>query len=252
MNNNSIRENLKRNLLKRMQAINPPKNFVPVSSDLINLLQLPNDILENTKIVSFYNSNIHESVIGYQKKIFSLFDISLTQEASSSTHDQFLESTLKNSNCEYVIFFDIDAIPLRKEAIFLLLTDLYQGAVLAGAMQTAAHIKDGKNNYVGPFFMGINRTFYVNCGHPSLKATENFDVAGILTERAKDLSLPIKYWVPTSVEISKWPLNKVGYFGPGTTYNGLVYHAFDSRYGSSLSFISKCKQVLKQYEVCKK
>jgi hypothetical protein len=244
----TTKENLKKILLRQSQKIFSPKKYIPFSSDILKLFQLPADILNRTLITSFYTVNIHHSIVDSQRRIFELFDLPLIQQQSQKTHSQFLEETLKNSDKEFIIFFDIDAIPLQKDAIFLILAELVHGAVLAGAMQTAAHINNGMNNYVGPFFMGIQKNFYARCNFPSLKETDSYDVAGVLTHEAMNLSLPVKYWLPTDVEIKKWKLYKMGYFGPGTTYNGLVYHAFDSRSGSYFNFVNKCRKVLNTYK----
>jgi hypothetical protein len=56
----------------------------------------------------------------------------------------------------------------------------------------------------------------------------------------------VKYWWPTHIEKEEWTLYHPEHtkFGPGTTYNNLVYHAFFSRFDLSDRFIKKCKSIL--------
>ena len=243
-----IRYKLSNAYAKQKESLLPLKSFVPDSTDIIDCFHLPADILDRTLITSFYSNNISTSTVAYQKKVFDLFKLPLVQVNAGKTHAEFLEDTLASTDKEFVIFFDIDAIPLRKEAVFLLLNDLTQGAVVAGSLLTANHLNNAKNNYVGPFFMGIQTGFYKQCGSPSLDWSEEFDVAAILTAAAINSSLSVKYWVPTDIEVRKWSLYRIGYFGLGTTYNGLVYHAFEGREGNSKTFVNKCKKVLKSFE----
>ena len=233
---------------KQKQLLSRGKRFVPKTQELIDCFQLSNDVIEKTLLTSFYRSNMSASVISYQKKVFDLFGLPIVQVTSSQTHAEFLRETLLKTEKEFVLFFDIDAIPLQKEAIFLALKDLQQNFTITAALQTASHLNNGKNNYAGPFFLGIKTAFYKECGAPSLEFSDEYDVAGILSDRAIKLSKAIKYWVPTHVERRKWNLYRVGDFGLGTTYNGMIYHAFEGREGNTFSFINKCKRVLKNYK----
>ncbi|MDB5231153.1 MAG: hypothetical protein JWN76_1958 [Chitinophagaceae bacterium] len=235
-------------VLKGFQKIAPEKEFVPPNKELIECFNLPPDILERTFITSFCNPNVPPSVPLYQKKVFDLFDLPLVQEISGKRHPEFMEELLRSTDKEFVLFFDIDAVPLRKEAVFLLLSDLVNGFAMSGALQTASHLNNGKNNYVGPFFMGVQTAFYKSIGSPSLRENADCDVATILTQLAVEKKIPYQYWVPTEIEIKKWLLYRVGYFGVGCVYNGLVYHSFEIRNGNHYRFVNKCKSILKKFD----
>ena len=95
------------------------KNKIAENSELTYLFDLPPDILNNTLIISFCNSNIPKSVPYYQKEVFQLFAIPLVQVIGNITHAEFMEKILKECEQKYLIFFDIDAIPLKKECIYI-------------------------------------------------------------------------------------------------------------------------------------
>ncbi len=238
-----------KNLLKTLRHIlSGRRNSISAHSEFSDLFGLPADILNNTLMVSFCNTNIPLPVVNYQKKVFQLFNLPLVQVIENIPHALFMERILRESKADYIIFFDIDAIPLRKESVYILLEELQSGYSLAGAVQTANQFDSGRNSYIGPFFMGIHKSVYSTLGFPLLSESDENDVAGVLTKLALLKNLRIKYWVPTEVELPEWNLYRLGRFGLGTTYNGLVYHAFQIRDGNHFRFIKKCKKVLDFYK----
>ena len=203
---------------------------------------------ENYGIYSFYKSNINQSVIKAQKDVFSAFGLRINQIADDEiSHGDFLNKICNDTiSPEYIIFFDIDCIPIKKEAISKVLYQIKDGKTIAGAAQTCNHVLNGENLYVGPFFLGLSKTVYNKLNCPDMNEGSFWDVAGLLSIAAVyHKKTRIKYWYPTDVEEPKWDLYKNGKFGIGTTYENLVYHAFESRLGScDNGFIKKCSQVL--------
>lgn len=201
-------------------------------------------------IYSYYKSNISQEIVSLQSCVFKKFEFEITQIKNDNwEHFQFLNSILNDPlTPEFILFFDIDCIPLTKESISLVLQQIQDQNTIAGGAQTANHLLDGKNLYIGPFFMAISKTVYKKLGSPCMSSTSIWDIGALLTIIAKfrgDVS--IKYWMPSSVDFPKWDLYPERNFGYGTTYENHIYHAFESRWGDSDNiFIKKCKELLDQ------
>jgi hypothetical protein len=166
------------------------------------------------------------------------------------SHGDFMTRTLRTMDAKYFIFFDIDSIPLSPKAITNLLEDIKDKNTIAGAAQTGNQFNEGKNTYVGPFFMGISKDVYLKLDQPDLNASKKneVDVAGILSKNAPTKGIKLKYWYPSNVEEIKWPLYPQGNFGIGTTYENLAYHLFESRYSANtVRFIRKAKNTIHKH-----
>jgi hypothetical protein len=203
-------------------------------------------------ISSYFQSNISPFFPYYQSKIFELLGYKINQVCNDYiSHGDFLNSTLLNQNAEYFIFFDIDCIPLRKEALEIILSEINDKNSIAGAAQSAIHINGGLNLYIGPFFLGLSKTVYKKLNKPDFNGNSQFDVAGRLTYFAKKNHVNIKYWFPTNVEEELWPLYQHGFFGIGTTYEDKIYHLFRSSGGENIGrYIKKAKFVIESLTQC--
>jgi GTPase SAR1 family protein len=212
-------------------------------------------------ISSYFQSNISPFFPYYQYKIFELLGYKINQVCNDYiSHGDFLNDTLLNKNAEYFIFFDIDCIPLHKEAIEIILSQINDKNSIAGAAQSAVHINSGSNLYIGPFFLGLSKTVYNKLNKPDLNGDYNgdfiginqFDVAGRLTYVAQKNNVNLKYWFPTNVEEEMWPLYQHGTFGIGTTYEDKIYHLFRSSGGENIArYIKKAKFVIESLIQCR-
>lgn len=206
------------------------------------------------KIYSFYNSYVDDDVVINQQSVFKLFGYHINQiKMDHFTHSSFLNMvTRSETNVDFLLFFDIDCIPTSPETITRLLFQILDHKTLAGAAQTANHIDNGRELYIGPFFMGVSTRMLKNLGYPDMGAGLNHDVAQNLTTKVKEMKdSNIKFWWPTSVEDPKWDLYQSDLkFGLGTEYDNLVYHAFESRKMENSRFINKCKEVIGRCDNC--
>lgn len=200
------------------------------------------------KIFSFYKKNVGKRVPRYQKAVFRRFGHQVHQVCREDfSHGDFLNHICQTvTDTDILVFFDIDCVPLSKGWLDALLNDLSRPDSIAGAAQTANHLRDGKNIYVSPFFFGISTAYLKKLGYPDMNMTEDMDAGQNLTEAITKAGGKITYWWPTEVEDPQWKLyNAEGtMFGPGTSYNHLVYHAFLSRFDLADRFVKKCKQLL--------
>lgn len=201
------------------------------------------------KIYSFYKKNVGKRLPRYQKAVFRRFGFRVHHIVNEEfSHGDFLNYVCRNvTDTDYLIFFDIDCIPVSAKWIDRLLADLSEPRSIAGAAQTANHLQDGKNLYISPFFFGISTAYLKELGYPDMNMTEDMDAGQHLTEVVMRNGGKVCYWWPSSIEEKKWTLYHPDHtwFGPGTTYDGLVYHAFFSRFDLADRFIKKCKTLLR-------
>jgi hypothetical protein len=200
------------------------------------------------KIFSFYNHNINPEVPEYQRAVFKHFGFTVNQVMDKKlNHGDFLNHICRTvTDTDYLLFFDIDCIPICREWLALLLADLLEPRTIVGAAQTANHLRDGKNLYVSPFFFAISTAYLKELHYPDMRPTPDMDAGQNLTEHITRAGGHTRYWWPTAIEEVKWRLYHPEHpeFGLGTTYNNAIYHAFNSRDGLSGNFIQKCRAVL--------
>lgn len=205
------------------------------------------------KIFSFYNSKVNPKVAQYQKAVFRHlgFQINHIIDESFSTHGDFLNYICRNTtDTRLLIVFDVDCIPLKKDWLKELLNDLSEPRTIAGAAQTANHLRGGKNLYVSPFFFGISTEYLKELNYPDMNMTDDMDAGQNLTEQVINNGGSVKYWWPTEIEEQQWDLYhpKHNRFGYGTTYNDRIYHAFLSRFDLADRFVKKCKTILPEHK----
>ena len=203
------------------------------------------------KIFSFYNSKVNPKVPKYQKAVFRHFGFTINHIADEGlTHGDFLNQICRNiTDIDFLVIFDIDCIPTKKEWFNKVMDDLREPRTIVGAAQTANHLTEGKNLYVSPFFFAISTAYLKELNYPDMNMTEDMDAGQNLTECIIKNGGTIKYWWPTHIEEEKWYLHHPEHtvFGLGTTYNGTIYHAFLSLHNLSVQFLKKCKSVLPWY-----
>lgn len=204
------------------------------------------------KIFAFYNSKVNPKIPRYQKAVFRHFGFNILQVVDESfpTHGDFLNHICQTvTDTEYIIIFDIDCIPTKKNWLHKLLSDIQQPRTIVGAAQTANHLRNGKNLYVSPFFFAISTAYLKELNYPDLKMTSDMDAGQNLTEQIRINGGNIKYWWPTDIEEVQWNLYHPEHtkFGLGTTYNDCIYHAFFSRFDLANRFVIKCKSILPEF-----
>lgn len=145
-----------------------------------------------------------------------------------------------------ITIFDIDCIPLKSEVLIDAFNMCKDGLFVFGCAQQANHLLD-KNIYVSPAFITFSYSLYTKLKMPSFIETDHSDVGGEFTKNCKKNSINIKMLYPTKVEEPRWKLGGQYLFGLGTTYEDLIYHAFEIRKSHSIErFISLCKVVLNE------
>jgi hypothetical protein len=198
--------------------------------------------------VTFYNDKINPEIPQYQKKVFDHFSLKINQIKSDTWpgHGQLVDNYIKSlgDNWEYFVLFDIDSIPLDKNIINEGIEWCLKNLGLFSVAQR--HYKKSEVVYASPAFLIFSKKTYELIGRPSFVETHRSDVAGELTHKCIENSLPVNILYPNHVEVERWPLTNNQKFGIGTTYNNRIFHAFESRFNNTDSFVKKCKSILNQ------
>lgn len=214
------------------------------------------------KVASFYMENISEQMIIYQKKVFDHLGVSLDQIKIEKDHGWGITRYVWGLEGDYdtLVLFDIDAIPLTKEAVPWMIETVSDGKTLLGHAQCSNHIhKDKPRLYASCAIMAFSRQFYETIGMPSFQYTHDGDTSSELTYRTemianghfggKPMDLKVKYMWPTSTMIPMWTLGLHGVFGIGTTFDRKVFHLFQGSVPKHLPlFVKKCQEVLGESE----
>ncbi len=201
----------------------------------------------NYKIYSFVNDDLNTDIKLYQKRVFDKFNIDINQVVWKkdfekygyvilndgshyyNDHPHFLDNIIKTESTDYLIFFDIDCIPLSPLFLDKLLNEISDKNTLSGAIQNNRF-----GTYVSAWFVGFYRNLYFECGSPPITDI-NTDPFLRFTKSCIEHDKRINYWLPSHVERPPH----------GTTYENLVYHEMQIRKQSNNeNFIKKCKLVL--------
>lgn len=201
---------------------------------------------------SFVCSNVSSEVCTYQKLVFDKFNLPITQICKDVNHGVFLNEAIKNCKAKYIIFFDIDCVPLTADIYDIIIYELELEKCIIGAEQMCNYNyeKSGIGHiYAAPACLGIPVQLYNDIGMPTLDAVGPYrsDVAEELTWRCEENNIKVKLFNITHSEICNNVLDGTRTYGPGSTYsyNGkeVLYHQFEIRHHSN-SFLNKCKHVL--------
>lgn len=206
----------------------------------------------NYKIYSFYNHDLDTEIPFLQKQIFDRLKIPVNQVVWKkdfnrlkntpplpdgtvwyNDHPNFLEFTILNETSDYLIFFDVDCIPLSREFLDKILNDISDNNTISGAIQS----NDRFGTYISGWFAGFARSLYFECNSPSI-TENNTDPFLKFTHECHRRNKNIKYWMPTKVD--NYPF--------GTTYENLIYHemAIGRNITCRENFIKKCKCLLEK------
>jgi len=228
-------------------------------------------------IYSFYNSkNVPTEVANAQKEVFDYFNIDLIQVDEDIRHPDFIDNILNSTQDEWYIFFDVDAIPTRKDVIEEILNNINDDTLFG--MTQADNCNNLQHNYAGPSFIAFTRKLWEKVGKPSFTERQRYllngeihinekfttieeirkiggqalcDVAEEFTYRVEEKGYKLKLWQPTSSNNKQWKLNNI-MFGNGTTYNDSIYHQFQIRFKEQQSeFISTCYKTISDNDLLK-
>jgi hypothetical protein len=193
-------------------------------------------------IHTMYWDNIPAGILEKQRAVFAHLDLPLQQErAHKKPHGVWMGEVLeRHGPDDIVIFCDIDAFPLRREAYLQAVTHAQSGA-LFGLAQFSNH-KPGNAVYAGPMFMALRKRLWEDLGRPDLQSSKQYDAAEVLSALARARGVELVMPAPTATLVPKWALGSEGVFGIGTFYGQReFFHLFESRkpaYGALLAAVA--------------
>ena len=190
------------------------------------------------RYITFHNGNINPLVIEYQKKVFDYFKIPIEQIETPLSHGEAIDNFLNTEKWSEIMIFDIDCIPLTKNLS-------YDLTGITGIAQKASHIPNSEI-YAGPAWVVFDKQTYLELDKPSFVPTRRGDCGSELTYKANEKRIKVRLIYPSHVENKQWHLKNNIWFGYGTTYDDMIYHAFESNanHHSTENFINKCKSVI--------
>lgn len=209
-------------------------------------------------IYSMHYSTTDKNFIKYQKKVFKKFNRFINQiewpNEGYLGHSNFLNHIARTEEVDYFIFFDIDSIPLRKDFIEVILERIHNKNTILGPEQSTSHISEEITGgpFAAPSCFCISKKFYKILGEPSFEATNRGDVAQELTHLCRENGYEVQFIKFKSSKEVLWKLREGVMFGPGTIYEDLIYHNFNSASGTNVKyFIDKAQEVLNFIDIKK-
>lgn len=181
-------------------------------------------------VYSMHWNNIADVIRAGQKDVFAHLEIDLIQEnADQKSHGTWMEEVVaRHQPGDVIVFCDIDAFPLNREAYLRAVQHAEQGAIF-GLAQFSNH-KQTQEIYAGPMFMAFRKDCWEKLGRPNLRSDRNFDAAEVLSALSRKNDRPVVLCYPTATLIPKWALANKGVFGIGTFYGDCdFFHLFESR-----------------------
>jgi hypothetical protein len=194
-------------------------------------------------IFTVYNEKITNKIPELQKKVCDKFQVNLTQIKVDNwiSHGKSIDEILSKVEDEN----EIITIPLNSNISPNAINWCENNIGIYAAAQRAVNI-NGSKKHAAPSFMVFSIKTFNLLGRPSFETTHRSDCGGELTHIANEKKIPIKYLYPSHVERPDFVLEGNMKFGMGTTYEGGIYHAFESRFTKNDHFfINKCLEILK-------
>ncbi len=197
-----------------------------------------------------YMFNIDQSVIDAQKDIFDLFGIKINQIFWEKQHADFMNHLTKTEDVDFFIFFDIDSIPLKPDFLQQVIRETGKTKIM-GVEQVSAHVAGYEfEPFAAPACFIISKDLYNKMGNPPFDVTYRGDDTQELTYLAHDMGIEVKFIKFTHCEELHyhWKFKDGRRYGFGNTYEDLVFHNFESRFGEKLKyFFDKCEEIKAKY-----
>lgn len=230
---------------------------------------------ETVLVSTFVGKNRSSNILEWHQRVFEHYKVPVNYISASfelgisygRLIDHYVNSVI--DSVDYFIFFDMDAMPLKKEGIRLIIDKIKDKNTIWGISQQSTHIlKNGTpiHPYAGFSSCGFSKELYLKLGKPTFSETPRGDIGEELTWRCEELgfnvclSYPTEFHELTEEEMKNTGNAKHGWvnngikLGLGTTFGGIFYHSFHQAVipGTQIVaiprsveiFISKAKQIL--------
>lgn len=221
---------------------------------------------EKILISTFLGKNRDLEIFDLHKKVFEAYNIPnnyiYLPFETGFPYGEGINQVVRQliNQIDYFIFFDIDAIPLKKDGINKIIDKIKDKNTIWGISQQSNHIKKYdtiQHPYAGFSSIGFSSELYKKLGQPTFSETFRGDIGEELTWKCEELgfnvclSYPTSFYELTEQEIqltgnSKfWNLNNNIKFGLGTIFGHEYYHSFMASVPRSKSiFIEKALNII--------
>jgi len=182
-----------------------------------------------------------------QVNVFLKHDIPLYQYREETPHGVWMDRVIAKAEEDAIIVFaDVDAFPVTREA-YDVLTDQARNGAVAGVAQANVHYPAGDQTpYAAPAFMAFSKKTWRAAGSPSMQRTDEYDVGQLLSVQATAKLIPVVLSMPSRCHTPRWDLNKSRCYGTGTVYgDDEFFHLFESRLHKNLDIYCQASR-----EVC--
>jgi hypothetical protein len=201
-------------------------------------------------IYSLYYPNNDPRYRQYQKKIFDKFGYKINQICGFNDgdlyagHPNYMNHITETEDVDYFLFFDIDAIPLKKDFLDIIISKIYGKNAILGPEQISDHLRNF-GTFAAPSCFCISKKFYELLGKPKFNQTGRSDVAQELTHLCREKKYEVILLEFESSKTKNWELKNGIWYGNGSTYEGLIFHNFHGMNDVSIKyFIEQAEQVL--------
>ena len=219
--------------------------------------------------VIFYGGNRDGGYLEWNKKVNEHLGVAMNYVEApfpgishGAAMNEFAHKT--HNLCEYWLFMETDSVFLRRGCIEELYDKVKDKKSIVSGAQNSNHKKtingDFNHPYAGPHALMLSTELWRKLGKPSFDhLSSRSDTAEEITYFCESLGFNITLIWPAHVEgltseecvLHGIPVehtkSKVGchWFGRGTTYSDIYYHAMCQTVPSSLDlFVKKCKEIL--------
>ena len=199
---------------------------------------------------SLHWNNVDKDMLSAHQRVMRHFDIPIKyHNINGINHGVWMDSVVRNSNQEIIVFFEPDCIPINEANIVKCIQYAYDNNSFVGIAQVSNHIPPRSHVYAAPGFYCLSRQAYEQLGRPSFTETPRSDTAEEISYIAETMGLRYRALMPVAFEKEPteglWPLSCLGYYGIGTVFDHAVYHLYQSRLAQNIAmFIQRCDQVI--------
>ncbi|MCI5122752.1 MAG: hypothetical protein D3908_16505 [Candidatus Electrothrix sp. AUS4] len=194
-------------------------------------------------IHSLYWNNIHDDIVKYQNKIFSMMGVDIVQYCDHErNHGEWMDFIIKSADDNDIIFFaDIDSFPTNIKFFDWVLSSVDLSTIV-GVAQVANHLSEHDKIYAGPIFLAFYKRTWLELGMPTMVNTSQYDTAQILSDLAIKANVQLELTYPYSCIEPRWSLSDRGVFGIGTFYNYGYFHLFQARHNKNVELYNSVAQ----------
>ena len=238
----------------------------------------------NACIFSYYMPNINRRTVELQKQVVEKFNQSKLPHIvmqGQIPHGLFIDYCWalngvlmkdfqqqvnaiieKKFDFDYMIFLDIDCVPVSNLGFEYFLSRANEGKIV-GNMQRSGHLNNGDHLFAAPSCTVISKENFLRIGCPSALETARSDVLEAYTFEAEKAGVPVEMIPPVRFDRPpfryEWETDQMPYwelkngqpnYGLGTTYGvegvgDLFWHNFQIRMPEQEQYFwKKCEELL--------